>query len=668
MTASKIVAAAASGVGGAGLDVDEVFSTFLYDGNDNGSGSDETQIINNGLDLSNEGGLVWIKQRNSGGNDAHFLYDTERGANKYVRTNSTGAEGTQSTGQSSFNNNGFTLTGELNNYTGKDYVSWSFRKAEGFMDIQTWTGNSASDRAIPHNLNTTVGMIIVKRLNSTEDWGVWHRDIHANTTKVMYLNKSDALSTSSSIFGATNPTSTHFYVGDHPVSNNNNDTYVAYIFAHNNNDGKFGPDSDQDIIKCGSFYSDGTGVFPTVDLGFEPQFVLVKSTTSTSWYLLDTLRGYSKTGTQPLEANASAAETTSWGSTTYLGAPTATGFDGNGTGSGITSATVIYMAIRRGPLAAPDDATKVFDVEAYSGNSAGDNTTVKKLTPDFAGDMALIKARNATQGWQIFDKLRGSGAVFTPNSSAAEENFASAYSGASVAFNNTELVLTGSGTSTGSYNNNAHNLVAWMWKRAPSYFDVVAYSGTGSARTVSHNLGVAPEMIWVKNRDAVKAWIVFHKGLNGGTNPATYAMLLSGTDAEFETASRWNNTAPTSSVFSVGDALQANGSGNSMIAYLFATVAGVSKVGSYSHTNGSATNVDCGFSNGARFIIIKRTDSTSDWRVFDSVRGIVSGNDNYLLLNDTDAESVYDFVDPLSSGFTVASNYDTGDYIFYAIA
>jgi hypothetical protein len=91
-------------------------------------------------------------------------------------------------------------------------------------------------------------------------------------------------------------------------------------------------------------------------------------------------------------------------------------------------------------------------------------------------------------------------------------------------------------------------------------------------------------------------------------------------------------------------------------------------LGSFSHTNGSATNVDCGFSNGARFIIIKRTDSTSDWRVFDSVRGIVSGNDNYLLLNDTDAESVYDFVDPLSSGFTVASNYDTGDYIFYAIA
>ena len=660
MTASKIVAAAASGAGGAGLDVDEVFSTFLYDGNDNGSGSDETQIINNGLDLSNEGGLVWIKQRNSGGNDAHFLYDTERGANKYVRTNSTGAEGTQSTGQSSFNNNGFTLTGELNNYTGKDYVSWSFRKAEGFMDIQTWTGNSASDRAIPHNLNTTVGMIIVKRLNSTEDWGVWHRDIHANTTKVMYLNKSDALSTSSSIFGATNPTSTHFYVGDHPVSNNNNDTYVAYIFAHNNNDGKFGPDSDQDIIKCGSFYSDGTGVFPTVDLGFEPQFVLVKSTTSTSWYLLDTLRGYSKTGTQPLEANASAAETTSWGSTTYLGAPTATGFDGNGTGSGITSATVIYMAIRRGPLAVPEDATKVFDVNTYTSTGSAGN----KQTTGFPVDLTVIGARGgASWNHGVVSRLTGGDNYLATNSSAAEVAV-----GAGNGINIDDM--TGYDFDGAPFNNDT-NMYNLNWKRAPGYFDVVTYTGTGSARTVSHNLGVAPEMIWVKNRDAVKAWIVFHKGLNGGTNPATYAMLLSGTDAEFETASRWNNTAPTSSVFSVGDALQANGSGNSMIAYLFATVAGVSKLGSYTG-NGSTQNIDCGFSSGARFVLIKRTNSAGSWWTFDVQRGIVTGNDSNLYLDSTDAEvTSLDLIDPHSSGFALPNAYTnaSGDsYIFYAIA
>jgi hypothetical protein len=123
-----------------------------------------------------------------------------------------------------------------------------------------------------------------------------------------------------------------------------------------------------------------------------------------------------------------------------------------------------------------------------------------------------------------------------------------------------------------------------------------------------------------------------------------------------------------------GSANQSNGSGNNYIAYLFATLAGVSKVGSYTGT-GSNVDVDCGFSAGARFILIKRTDSTGDWYVYDSVRGIVAGNDPYLLLNSSAAEvTSTDYIDPLSSGFTVTSsapaalNASGGNYIFLAIA
>jgi len=522
------------------------------------------------------------------------------------------------------------------------------------MDIQTWTGNSASDRAIPHNLNTTVGMIIVKRLNSTEDWGVWHRDIHANTTKVMYLNKSDALSTSSSIFGATNPTSTHFYVGDHPVSNNNNDTYVAYIFAHNNNDGKFGPDSDQDIIKCGSFYSDGTGVFPTVDLGFEPQFVLVKSTTSTSWYLLDTLRGYSKTGTQPLEANASAAETTSWGSTTYLGAPTATGFDGNGTGSGITSATVIYMAIRRGPLAAPTDATKVFNVNTYSNNG---NSNI--YNTGFDVDMSLNTNRDGHNNFTM-TRLTGNDHLKTDTTAAAVTE-----SSGSVKWFNSKSNSLDLQTNWWSSN----NAVSWAWKRAPSYFDVVAYTGTGSNRTVSHNLGAVPEMMWVRRRNSTGGdWEVYHKDIGN-----TKRLLLNATAAASTNQYRWNNTTPTESVFTIGTATNVNANGDTYIAYLFATVAGVSKVGSYTG-NGTSQNIDCGFSSGARFVLIKNKAGGTNWMVFDSVRGIVSGNDPYLRLNTTAAEVTNtDYIDPYSGGFAVTGvendiNASGDTFIFYAIA
>ncbi|MDB4416865.1 hypothetical protein N9277_01220, partial [bacterium] len=126
--------------------------------------------------------------------------------------------------------------------------------------------------------------------------------------------------------------------------------------------------------------------------------------------------------------------------------------------------------------------------------------------------------------------------------------------------------------------------------------------------------------------------------------------------------------------FKVGARNQVNATGDTYIAYLFATLAGVSKVGSYTGT-GSNVDVDCGFSAGARFILIKRTDSTGDWYVWDSVRGIVAGNDPYLLLNSTSAEvTSTDYIDPLASGFTVTSsapaalNASGGNYIFLAIA
>ena len=241
-------------------------------------------------------------------------------------------------------------------------------------------------------------MIIVKRLNSSEDWGVWHRDVHANTTKVLYLNKTDALTTSSSIFGATNPTSTNFYVGNHPVSNNNGDTYVAYIFAHNNGDGEFGPDSDQDIIKCGSFSTDSSGN-ATVNLGFEPQWLMVKSTSNAyGWEIYDQMRGFGVTGHAYLFAHAANAEgNNSTGGTTQ---PTNTGFSigNNYWGAGVS---FIYMAIRRGPLAEPTDATKVFAIDT----AAGTSPSPPHFTSGFPVDFAFYRDKSSTADWYAGSRL-----------------------------------------------------------------------------------------------------------------------------------------------------------------------------------------------------------------------------------------------------------------------
>ena len=345
-----------SAAGGGGLDVDEVFSTYLYEGNSS------TQTITNGIDLDGEGGLAWLKARS--GTVSHKLLDTEVGLTKARSTDATAADITYNPSFpwiSSFNTDGFTLGyNSQTNFSGTTYTSWTFRKAPKFFDVQTWSGDSASDRAISHNLGCVPGMIIVKRTNASEDWGVWHRSVHSNTSKVLYLNQTVSLQTSTHIFGATNPTDSNFYVGDHPVSNNSGDTYVAYIFAHNDSDGEFGGEADADIIKCGSYTGNSSGV--EIDLGFEPQWFMCKKTNGGSdWQIFDTMRGmHFATTTQSvrLSPNTSGAET----SQLIIGpSPTGVSIPDASDSVNINGGTYIYIAIRRGTKV-PESASEVFEV------------------------------------------------------------------------------------------------------------------------------------------------------------------------------------------------------------------------------------------------------------------------------------------------------------------
>tara|TARA_R110002167_G_scaffold292880_1_gene497517 strand:- start:519 stop:1214 length:696 start_codon:yes stop_codon:yes gene_type:complete len=215
----------------------------------------------------------------------------------------------------------------------------------------------------------------------------------------------------------------------------------------------------------------------------------------------------------------------------------------------------------------------------------------------------------------------------------------------------------------------ADNFIAQMWKRAPTFFDVVCYTGTGSARTVTHNLEAIPEMIWVKNRDQTVAWSVYHTSLGN-----TKQVSLNASTTPATSSSYWNNTTPTSSVFTVGTAGSTNSNTRRYIAFLFTTLAGISKCGTYTG-NGSNQNIDCGFSNGAKLIILKDVSSAQDWYIFDAERGIVSGNDPALRLNVEHAEITNaDAVDPYSGGFNVVQNGNAetnangNTYIFYAVA
>jgi hypothetical protein len=188
---------------------------------------------------------------------------------------------------------------------------------------------------------------------------------------------------------------------------------------------------------------------------------------------------------------------------------------------------------------------------------------------------------------------------------------------------------------------------------------------------VTHNLAAVPELIIVKSRSgSFQGWHVYAATLGNNVN-----LYLQSTLAENTPSGDWNTTSPTSSVFTVGaGGYDVNNNATTYIAYLFATCPVVSKVGSYTGT-GTTLQINCGFTAGSRFVLIKRTDSTGDWYVWDSARGIVAGNDPYLLLNSTAVEvTSTDYVDTYSAGFEISStapaaiNANGGTFIFLAIA
>ena len=646
--------------------ISSLFSTHLYTGNSS------TRTITNDINLSGKGGLVWIKDRDSSSN-SNILYDTERGAYKGLFSNLTNAEDTRSTGLTGFTSSGFTL-GSLGaeNGSSNDKVSWTWRKQAKYFDIVTYTGNGTAGRTISHNLGSIPGMIMIKQYQAGEarSWSVYHRGMDSSAPEDYYmrLETTGARSDDVGQWNDTAPTSSVFTVGDSTYVNSNGESYVAYLFAHNNNDGGFGPDGE-DIIKCGSFTGVGTGAV-NVNLGFEPQWIMVKNATrSEGWFIQDSMRGMAHGDWEYLLANEISAAA---GSATNRVVPTATGFTINNNGSsafGQSGDTCIYVAIRRPDQSTPTAGTSVFQAHTYTGDGS-----TRKYSLNITPDMVINLSRNISgDSPSINDRVRGSGKEMYTSGTGGQASYPS--QGLQLDHTNAIEVQDYRDTNTKNYLN-------LCWKRAKGYFDIVAYSGTGSNRTVTHNLGAAPEMMWIKRYDTTGSWMVYHKGLNGGTNPEQYVFYLHDPQGPDQSSGPWNNTAPTSSVFSVGTNNAVNNSSGEYVAYLFATVAGVSKVGSYTSTidatgNGTNQTIDCGFTNGARFVFIKRSDGAGDWVIFDSTRGITTNSDPHYRLNQTYTEDSDAYVDiePHSSGFIVnpGSVHVGGDtqgqtYVFYAIA
>jgi hypothetical protein len=636
----KLIEAAAGSSDDAVPFVEDVFSTYLYEG------TTADQTIENGIDLDDEDGLVWMKNRDSHASGGHYLFDTVREADGptgagYLKTNTTDAA-PSGIADFSFNtggSTGFTVGATVAwNASAINYASWTFRKAKNFFDVVTYTGNSVKGREIPHNLGVEPGMIIIKSsvhpggVGNT-DWCVYHNALNGGVNPEEYgifLNKTSAAS-ERELWNNTAPTDTKFTVNESQDVNGSGGEYVAYLFAHD--------DSDESMIKCGS-YTGST----TVDLGFEPQWVLVKSSTfGEPWALIDNMRGFSPDKNSTfLNANTANAEITQTNGNIGI---TSTGFESGGNFQfGKEGETYIYVAIRR-----PTKPAEEFEPEklfAALPNTFADGDPGFKT--GFPVDMAISDGVSMGYDKDIASRLTGTKRLET-NTNNPEGNQPA----------NKWDYMDGflSGSNGADY--------GWLWRRAPGYFDVVPWSGDGtSGRAITHNLGVTPEMIWLKNRTSSGGganWIAAFPS----TAPKEGALNSDGGFAAYGNITAFS----ASTVTLLNGAEEINNASHDYIAYLFATVPGISKVGSYTG-NGSEVEVDCGFTNGARWLLIKRTDSAGDW-YFTSNPGAFT---ILSKLNTTDAPVNYQATyNDVPSGFRVTSTggdlcVDGAEYIFYAIA
>ena len=328
-----------------------------------------------------------------------------------------------------------------------------------------------------------------------------------------------------------------------------------------------------------------------------------------------------------------------------------------------------------------DKPSDYFTTKLYVGN--GGTQSITGL--DFAPNMTWIKGRSFADNHFITDSVRGVTKTIFPDLTAAEET----QSGALTAFGS-------DGFSVGSMaegNTNGATICSWNWKAGTSFtndasatgigtidstgsvnqdagFSIVSWTGDGNTSgTIKHGLSTAPAMIISKNRDGAENWFCYHKSLG-----ATKYIRLNITNAAGSATSIWNDTEPTTSVFTVGNDTSVNSNNVKYIAYCFSEKQGYSKFGSYTgNGNADGTFVYTGFKPA--WVMWKRTDATNDWYIYDNKRNSFNTMGRRLEANQSDAEvnSGSAIVDFLSNGYKFRGtdpswNVSGGNFIYMAFA
>lgn len=322
-----------------------------------------------------------------------------------------------------------------------------------------------------------------------------------------------------------------------------------------------------------------------------------------------------------------------------------------------------YKALTSANIAAATITTpeNYFDTKTYTGTGASQSLSSLAFTPA----LVWLKDRTTANAHGIFDSVRALGALIP--------YLASNTTAAQIAISDGLTAFASGGFSLGAnalFNTANNNYISWMWKEdATAGFDIVSYTGTGANATVSHSLGGTPEFMMIKNYGAVGAWTVWHKDL---TTPTTQYMVLNTTALPVTDATMWNSTIPTATNFSVGTNAAVNTAANTYIAYLFKSVAGFSKIGSYTgNASADGAFVYTGFK--PKFVMVKRmTGATGSWVMWDSSRNQYNVVDGQIIAEANTAQTTVTAVDFVANGFklraTTANFNAAATYVYAAFA
>jgi len=587
--------------------------------------------------------LVWIKHR--GGTGSHSWTDSSRGNNLVLQSNETSAE---ASGQITLDSDGFTIgnNNALRNTNGETYVAWCWKAGGGTtssntdgtitttvqantaagFSIFTYTG-TGNDATLGHGLDSDPQFVTIKTRSHTSDWPVFHNNLGGAEYRLK-LNSSDARDTTNNPWDSTDPNSTVITInGSAGNVNTFPRTYVGYAWH-----------SVEGFSKIGTYQGNASTNGPIVNTGFEPAWLMIRRWESgDNWYIVDNVRSTSNPRQNALFANLNDGEYPTYGAKVDF---LSNGFKIVSTDNATNAnEAYVYMAFAADPDEEAPALADSFNIRTYKGTKPNSqNIDGFGFDPNFV----WIKNRDATDHWSVFDTIRGNTALLQVNDAGAEQ-----------AFSAFDFITDGfSIANSGQANESGDDLVSYGWKandNEPTYnttgstnsitsvnanagFSMVSFTGTGSNATVAHGLSSAPDMIIFKNRDASASWLVYHTSVGN-----EHGLYMETNGAKTDSNAFFQDTSPTSTVFSVGTHADPNGNTHRIMAYCFHAVTGYSKFGSYSGSGSNGNAVTLGFKPD--FVLIKRINDTGGWLLFDSKRSIGGTADDRLEVDNTSSET-----------------------------